>query len=310
MPNPAPEQPSERPLRPPGQHVIPCSKNPKFAAVLRQYISDLRKEAHSIGSHGLRPEEFQRSGLFEAAIESIRGTQSATMEEKRAFIGAALSYLRDQGLVADWDDDTARGRFDYRVNMPDEPSLKIAFEAKGCLDGNNTTIYERPSDAGEFYIWSLCQNAGSDPRKNAWSGTHTRLGAEMLSRAGHAKRVDGLIIWDMRCNTVSRPCPKIIADPSRATRFSSQFPAVPPPCIYLFPSFIPEVRHSPTAQPVALRRLRFMSMLAEAFGIPASEIYGVQYEVRWQGNEQQRRTTLVLNDRVVAESKWTLLKRD
>lgn len=308
MPGPSPEDPRQEMQQ--VDHVIPCSKNPQFAAVLRQYISDLRRQAHQIGSHGLTPEEFRRSGLFEAAVESIRGTQSATMEEKKAFISAALAYLSAQHLVAAWDDDTARGRFDYRVRLPDDPSFKIAFEAKGCLDGNNTTIYERPGDAAEFYIWSLCQNAGSDPRKSAWSGIHTRLGAEMLSRAGQAKRVDGLIIWDMRCNTVSRPCPKIIADPSRATRFSSQFPSVPPPCIYLFPSFIPEVRHSPTSPPIVLRRLRFMSMLAEAFRIPGSEIYGVQYEVRWQGNEQQRRTTLMLNERVVTQSKWTLLKRD
>src|SRR6266436_9739870 len=139
MPTPAPEQP-RRARTQRSQGVIPCSKNPEFGEALEQYISDLRREAHRIGSHGLSPEESQQSGLFEAAVESIRGTQSATMEEKRAFINAALRYLCNRRLITDWDDDTARGRFDYRVSVPEDPSLRIAFEAKGCLDGNNTTI--------------------------------------------------------------------------------------------------------------------------------------------------------------------------
>jgi hypothetical protein len=61
-----------------------------------------RQEAHGIGSHGLTAEEFKRSGLFEAAIESIRGTRSATMQEKRAFIDPALSYLRDARFISEW----------------------------------------------------------------------------------------------------------------------------------------------------------------------------------------------------------------
>lgn len=88
-------------------------------AVLARYIRELRQEAHGIGSHGLTAEEFKRSGLFEAAIESIRGTRSATMQEKRAFIDAALSYLRDARFISEWQDRTAQGRFDCRLRLPD-----------------------------------------------------------------------------------------------------------------------------------------------------------------------------------------------
>ena len=31
-------------------------------------------------------------------------------------------------------------------------------------------LLERPADADEFVIWSICTNLGADPRRNAWSG--------------------------------------------------------------------------------------------------------------------------------------------
>ena len=44
------------------------------------------------------------------------------------------------------------------------PDLKTGrvsvVELKGCLDGNNTTIFERPANAQEFIIWSVCTNPG------------------------------------------------------------------------------------------------------------------------------------------------------
>src|SRR5271165_934827 len=77
-------------------------------------------------------------------------------------------------------------------------------------------------------------NPGADPRHNAWSGIHTRLSAEIISRS---QRVDGLDIWDMVCGTFGRPCPKLESD---TTRFTVVGPyRLPPPCIYLFPVTIP-----------------------------------------------------------------------
>ena len=37
---------------------------------------------------------------------------------------------------------------------------------KGCLDGENTNKFERPTEADEFITWSLCTNSGADPRRN------------------------------------------------------------------------------------------------------------------------------------------------
>ena len=70
-----------------------------------------------------------------------------------------------------------------------------------CLDGDNTKLFERPNSADEFVIWSLCTNVGADPRRNAGSGVHTRISAEIIARN---QRVDGLVIWDMMCGTIGR----------------------------------------------------------------------------------------------------------
>ena len=109
------------------------------------------------------------------------------------------------------------------------PDGRVAIiELKGCLDGNNTTIYERRPHAQEFIIWSLCTNPGADPRHNAWSGIHTRLSADIIERA---QQVDGVVIWDMVCGTIGRPCPKVELDQSRITVVSHY--ELPPPCIYV-----------------------------------------------------------------------------
>jgi hypothetical protein len=57
-------------------------------------------------------------------------------------------------LFDSWDFIGSRGRQDYRVDLPDGTS--VAVEAKGCPDGNNTNIWDRPQWADEFVVWSLC----------------------------------------------------------------------------------------------------------------------------------------------------------
>ena len=97
------------------------------------------------------------------------------------------------------------------------PGQTAAIELKGCLDGNNTNIFERPPHAHEFIIWSVCTNPGADPRHNAWSGIHTRLSAEIISRH---QLVDGIVIWDMVCGTIG-PTVSEAARPIRLARQSS-----------------------------------------------------------------------------------------
>jgi hypothetical protein len=175
------------------QPIIFCELSVETQRLIADYANALRQIAPSIGTHGMTEDDFWDSGLFQSAVERLRGTQSATTEKKRTFIADILRFMLEQGAISDWKFSGAGERHDYEVYMPG--GWLCVIEAKGCLDGNNTNIFERPPNADEFIIWSLCQNPGSNPRHNAWSGIHTRLSAEIIHRR---QRVDGLCNPDGR----------------------------------------------------------------------------------------------------------------
>jgi len=282
--------------------IIPCQQREDWAQQVQAYAEALKAAAHTIGSHGLDANAFSESGLFSSAIERLRGQRAASTSTKYAFIATILEYLKASKLIADYRYVGSNERYDYEVVFSD--GRICCIEAKGCLDGNNTNIFQRPQNADEFIIWSLCQNPGSDPRHNAWSGIHTRLSAEIVARG---ERVDGLVIWDMLCGTPARPCPKLVADATRQTPINGKH--IPPPCIYTFPRTIPDARNNPSPRPWALADVRILDTLATAFQALPVEITQVGIEVRMQDANIQRRTIFTTNGAVVEESRWTSIRR-
>lgn len=283
------------------ENIIPCKLAPETKALIESYTKSLTSNAAKVGSHGLTEKEFWASGIFRSAIESIRGTQAASMEEKRHFVSLVLDVLKAQKKIKKWHFAGSSERHDYEII--DAKNKVIAIETKGCLDGNNTNIFERPANAEEFYIWSLCQNPGSDPKHNAWSGIHTRLTAEIIHRKN---RVDGLIIWDMLCGTKGRPCPKL----KRKQEFTLlEDSKVPPPCIYLFPKTIPDPRNNPKPPVWKLSELNFAKSLATCFQADKSDIMEVQIESRINKNSVERKTSLSQAGNLVTSSDWTEIKR-
>jgi hypothetical protein len=222
------------------------------------------------------------------------------MREKRDFCRDVLNFMQERGFIRDWDSAGDANRHDYAVRLP---SGRVAvIELKGCLDGNNTNIFERPPHAQEFLVWSVCTNPGADPRHNAWSGIHTRLSAEIIARQ---QRVDGVIIWDMVCGTVGRPCPK--AMDGRTTPVADY--RLPPPCIYVLPATIASPRNnpSPAAQPLA--DVHLLRAFHECFGGRDEEVNFVDFEVEHQGAETVRRTTIRRNGATVRQSEFTAIRR-
>ena len=281
---------------------IPCEANATLRAKIEEFAEELKTRAHELGAHGLTEEEFYNSGLFRGAIERVRGQFSASMQEKRDFLKFLLNTLEDDGLIRGWRSAGGANRHDYAVELPSGRNAII--ELKGCLDGNNTTIFQRPPHAHEFILWSVCTNPGADPRHNLWSGIHTRLGADIIERK---EQVDGLVVWDMVCGTVGRPCPKLVLNPERQTTLGPY--KLPPPCIYLFPSTIPSPRNNPKPNTHELRDLEFMSILADRFGSWRSEIYTVEFEVRYRGSDLERLTTIHRDGAPQRVSAWTPIRR-
>jgi len=282
--------------------VIPCKQNKELRRRIERFAETLKTEAHKLGDHGLDEQEFYNSGLFRGAIERVRGQFSATMRDKREFMQRVLNFMQDEGYIADWNSAGEANRHDYVVKLNGGKTAVI--ELKGCLDGNNTNIFERPPHAQEFVIWSVCTNPGADPAHNAWSGIHTRLSAEIISRE---QRVDGLIIWDMVCGTLGRPCPKIGNNEDLLTEVGPY--RLPPPCIYVFPATIPSPRNNPKPPAQKLADVQFLQALYDCFGGDPSQINYVEFEVGHKGADTVRKTTITRNGAVARASEATPIRR-
>jgi hypothetical protein len=283
--------------------VLPCEKDAKLEVKIREFAETLKTQSHQIGEHGLTEQEFYNSGIFRGAIERIRGQFSATMREKREFVQHVLNHMQDKKFIGEWNVSGGENRHDYSVTLLSGRTAVI--ELKGCLDGNNTNIFERPPHANEFIIWSVCTNPGADPRRNAWSGIHTRLSSDIISRS---QQVDGIIIWDMVCGTVGRPCPKLKdSNNSRVTELAHY--RLPPPCIYLLPATIPSPRNNPSPPPQKLQDVEILQAFANCFQVADNELNTVTFTVAHDGAETVRSTTVTRDGTVQQKSGLTAIRR-
>jgi hypothetical protein len=283
--------------------VVPCQQNKDLRKLIKEYAEVLKTESHKLGAHGLDEKDFYQSGLFRGAIERVRGQFSSTMREKREFCKHVLNYMQDNGFIADWESAGEANRHDYVVRF--NGGRVAVIELKGCLDGNNTNIFERPSHAQEFVVWSVCTNLGADPRRNVWSGIHTRLSAEIIARQ---QRVDGLIVWDMVCGTIGRPCPKLEGEGSNRVTTVAHY-TLPPACVYVFPATIPSPRNNPKPLAQSLDEVHLLRAFNECFGGRPEEVNYVDFELEHQGAETMRKTRVRRGGAVVQESALTAIRR-
>lgn len=282
--------------------IIPCEQNSKLRELIKDFAESLKTEAHKLGHHGLDENEFYNSGVFRGAIERVRGQFSATMREKRDFVQHVLNYMQDEGFIKEWESAGEANRHDYAVTLN---SGRVGIiELKGCLDGNNTNIFERPPHAQEFVIWSVCTNPGADPRHNAWSGIHTRLSAEIVFRE---QRVDGAIIWDMVCGTVGRQCPKVQDDAGRVTKVGPY--ELPPPCIYVMPATIPSPRNNPHPVAQNLSDVELLQAFHDCFQGKGDEVNYIDFEVGYHGRDMVRTTRVVRDGIEQRKSEATPIRR-
>ena len=283
--------------------VIPSDQNPRLRAEIERFAEVLKTQAHVLGEHGLDEATLYNSPVFRGVIEKVRGEFSATMRSKREFVRHVLNHMEDVGHIAGWDPAKAGARNDYYSRL--KSGRLTMIDLKGGLDGANANIFERPPEADEFVTWSLCTNTGADPRRNAWSGIHTRLSVEMISRG---QRVDGVVIWDMICGTAGRPCPKLAALDSAARRTSVGPFTTPPPCIYVFPGTIPSVERS-EALAQELGEVELLSAFHIAFGGKEEEVNYVDFQISEQGDEILRRTAIRRASLVQQSSDMTAIRR-
>ena len=282
--------------------VIPCEQNKDLRKLIEDYAEVLKTDAHKLGHHGLDESEFYNSGVFRGAIERLRGQFSATMSVKRDFVSHVLNHMQHLEFIESWESAGEANRHDYVVRL--RSGRVSVIELKGCLDGNNTNIFERPANAQEFVIWSVCTNIGSDPRLNAWSGIHTRLSADIIDRQ---QRVDGVIIWDMVCGTIGRKCPKLAGAADRITEVPPY--SLPPPCLYVLPATIASPRNNPRPVAQELKDVQLLAAFHHCFRGHDDEVNYVDFEVEHHEAETVRRTRIRRGGSVARESDFTPIRR-
>jgi len=275
------------------------------------------------------PELLRRSGiaaedydiLFRAAIESLRGTSSATTSDKRRLLETVLDFGVQQHAFKSWKFEGTENRQDYRVDLPD--GTAVGIEAKGCPDGNNMTIWDRPGWANEFVVWSMCpESLAHDPGQGVWSGIATRLIPKL---AAERAVVDAMVFFDARCGTEQRRCPKSFGvDGPLRSRLTSNAGQdgrawVPPPCVYLLPEAPPFVRNNPCPRTHTLSTCHFADRLLSLFNVPQGQreryVHSASVESRGSARGTQILVTVTSRnwpdgkERKIS-SRWKALRRE
>ncbi len=174
----------------------------------------------------------------------------------------------------------------------------------GCMDGQNTNLNQRPAHADEFIIWSICESPAANLGVNVWSGIHSRISADIISRQ---QVVDGLVVWGMMCGSATRPCPKIITDSARITEVGQY--KLPPPCIYLMPSTAPRLPGNEKPKAQSINEVEFLKALRDTFKVNNDELFSVDYEIMEHGPRKARRTTLRRDGVDIRRSKISPIRR-
>ena len=97
--------------------VISCQQNKDLRKLIEEYAEVLKREAHTLGSHGLDQHDFYNSGVFRGAIERVRGQFSATMKAKRDFVRTILDHLRERNFIEGWQSAGEANRHDYVIQL-------------------------------------------------------------------------------------------------------------------------------------------------------------------------------------------------
>lgn len=220
----------------------------RVASILGSLASDVRY----LSSKGVTVEEFTQA--FPAAIQKLRGSDSASNAERRSFLVSFFNEMQARGHITKFEmprygDDTI-----YKLAVSGIGA--VAIIQKGCPDGEHSSVnWTRPDWAVEAYLWWVCPSMNYEPGVHVWKGV-ARLRQRFFSDAPDT--IDGVIFQNELCGSPSRPCPKA----NSAIVIGGK--SVPPPCLYVMPE------HTEGASEwnwAGHREVRFPAALHAMFGI-------------------------------------------
>lgn len=189
--------------------MLPCIHDTKITNQVQPTIDllvDMDKlHADVLLGHSIQPEDYKNSLVFRSAVESIRGNFIASSTNAReGFVGAVLRDLKERNQIVAYDHNRSRSRFDFTVQLQQDPDVFAALEVKGG-EGNSINISDRERWMSEFGVWSHLDGAVVNQPAHGAQSIVNRITNELVRRG---KQVDMLFIKDTLCGTRARPCPK------------------------------------------------------------------------------------------------------
>jgi hypothetical protein len=242
------------------QAAAPCLHAGSPRPVVIQRAADAIKELAAfpdvLAKYGISANEFESA--LPAAIESIRGSKSASNASSRNFLTGLLEHLADREIVSGVTAPSYGADTVYRVDV--EGIGAVAIIQKGCPDGaHSSTNWSIPDWAEETYLWWLCSSMSSQPGEHITKGVN-RLRNRFFSDLPGT--LSGVIFQNELCGSFQRSCPKQKYSADVGSR------SVPAPCIYKMPE---RDGRAQTWNWTGDRALKFPAVLLSAFGILPSD---------------------------------------
>jgi hypothetical protein len=243
-----------------------------------QLIRSLAAEEAILRHHGVTATEFTEA--LPAAIESMRGSASASNSDRRRFLTEIFEAMLKRDLLVGLDEPSYGDDTVYRLRTRD--SGDIAVIQKGCPDGaHSSTRWTRPEWASETYLWWLCSSLNYEP------GEHVAKGVNRLRQRFFSDlpgNLDGIIFHNALCGTPQRSCPKAALSVSINGR------STPPPCIYVMPD---ADQHDGDWNWQGSRHRAFPEILLALFGITPDKVPAYTGYVGFRrGPRTELRTTI------------------
>lgn len=263
--------------------AAPCrhvgSPAPALVDRAADVIKSLAAHPELLAKYGISPGEF--TSAFPAAIESVRGSMSASNADRRNFLSSVLEHLVNRDLatrvsVPVYGSDTV-----YRVDVPSIGA--VAIIQKGCPDGAHSSVrWSAPDWAPETYLWWLCSSMKVHPGEHIVKGIN-RLRQRFFSDA--TDFLSGVIFHNELCGTAQRPCPK----QAKAALIDGRM--VPAPCIYAMPA--PAADRENSWNWSGSRSLKFPSVLLQAFDVTDLEANAFTGDIGFQEKDNGALRTTV-----------------
>lgn len=236
-------------------------------------IQGLAQDASFLAKHGISPAEYDVA--LPAAIESLRGSMSASNSDRRLFLGRLFEHMHEKGLISSVTTPSYGSDTVYRLAVPNVGL--VAVIQKGCPDGAHSSVrWAVPDWADETYLWWLCSSTKVHPGEHVSKGVN-RLRQRFFSESPGV--LSGIIFHNELCGTSSRPCPRQVKSVGVAGH------ATPPPCIYVMPE---RNANADTWNWDGTRRVGFPSALLQAFDVEQREVESyvgyVGFQRRGNGN--------------------------